>query len=533
MSDIPDNIQAIYDEIDREAPPVPDGSYATAGNDRAEPEPWPEITPLLTELPPVQAFDFKLLPRGLGAWVADVVERTQCPPDFVAVTVMAGLASLVGRKVAIHPKQKDDWLVTPNLWAALIGRPSTMKSPAMAEGLRPLKRLAAQARKDHELALLEYKADRLFHKQRAALLEQEVKKALKSGDKLKIKAVKEEALAAVQDNEDPPTERRYIINDVTLEKIGELLNQNPNGLLLERDELTGWLKNLDREDKANDRAFYIECFNGSNSYTYDRIGRGTLYIESTTLSIIGGIQPSRLRPYIWQAINQGAGDDGLIQRFQLAVYPDDPGHWRNIDRWPDSDLRNAAFEIYQRLDEAEPLPTDDEGRVQGVRFDPDGQAVFNEWRSDLENKVREPDIHPAIESHLVKYRSLMPSLALIINEVEQGHAQAVTASSALKAIGWCQYLESHMHRIYGGAIDPATQGAKIILERRDRLPDPFKVKAIRQKGWAGLSETRQVKAALSELIESGYIREVAQHTKGRPAVSYEWNPTLKEQEKNL
>jgi putative DNA primase/helicase len=30
----------------------------------------------------------------------------------------------------------------------------------------------------------------------------------------------------------PPVERRYLVNDTTVEKLGELLNHNPNGLPL-------------------------------------------------------------------------------------------------------------------------------------------------------------------------------------------------------------------------------------------------------------------------------------------------------------
>jgi len=504
------------------------GTYQlSAPNNEIATEQWPTITPLNTSLPPVEPFNYKLLPDGLTAWVEDIVERTQCPPDFVGVTVMVALASLIGRKVAIHPKQHDDWLVTPNLWGVIIGRPSAMKSPAMAEGLRPLKRLAVAASQLHKEEVKGYQVEKVFKKQQDTILEQDIKTALKSGETEKIDAARNDAIAAVNDSQREPTEKRYIVNDATVEKLGELLNQNSNGLLLERDELTGWLKNLDREDKANDRSFYLECFNGGGNYTYDRIGRGTLHIESTTVSLIGCLQPSRLRPYVWHAINQGTGDDGLIQRFQLAVYPDDTGKWINIDKWPNRNSKQDAFDIFQRLDDLEPLPRDDEGRVQGVRFDEDGQKLFNEWRNELEQKIREPGIHPAVESHLTKYRSLMPSLALIINEVEQGHCLSVTEQSARKAAAWCQYLESHAMRIYGGAIDPTAQGAATILERKGKLHDGFTRRSVHRKNWAGLSEVAHVKAALNELVECGYLRTVESQiieTGGRPSTSYFWNP---------
>ncbi len=70
-----------------------------------------------------------------------------------------------------------------------------------------------------------------------------------------------------------------VVNDATVEKLGELLNQNPNGLLLFRDELSGFLRLMDRPGHENDRGFYCEAWNGTGAYTYDRFGRGTLRIE--------------------------------------------------------------------------------------------------------------------------------------------------------------------------------------------------------------------------------------------------------------
>lgn len=143
----------------------------------------------------------------------------------------------------------------------------------------------------------------------------------------------------------------------------------------------------------------------------------------------------------------------MIQRLQLAVWPDNPGEWKNIDRWPDADAKERAFTLFQRLDELPLLEPDEEGRIAGVHFDDEGQEIFDQWRLELESKIRQPDIHPAIEAHLTKYRSLMPSLALILNECDIGHLKPVTAASARKAAAWCTYLEQHAYRIYGASID--------------------------------------------------------------------------------
>src|SRR3989442_15687344 len=96
----------------------------------------------------------------------------------------------------------------------------------------------------------------------------------------------------------PPVGKRYLVNDTTVEKLGELLNHHPNGLLLFRDELSGWLHTMDRPGHENDRAFCCEAWNGTSGYTYDRIGRGTLHIRAACLSVLGGIQPGPLERYL-------------------------------------------------------------------------------------------------------------------------------------------------------------------------------------------------------------------------------------------
>ncbi len=157
-------------------------------------------------------------------------------------------------------------------------------------------------------------------------------KALKNDDRDGARGI----LAGLvgDDDVDPPCPR-IVINDATVEKLGELLNENPRGMLLIRDELPGFLARMESEEYQSDRAFYLEAFNGDGRFIYDRIGRGTVHIENCTVSIIGGVQPSRIAPIVRGAMS-GASNDGLIQRLQMAVWPDDVGSWRWVDRKPNT-----------------------------------------------------------------------------------------------------------------------------------------------------------------------------------------------------
>ena len=182
-----------------------------------------------------------------------------------------------------------------------------------------------------------------------------------------------------------PTERRYVTNDTSYEKLGEILAENPNGILAHRDELVSLLKTLDREEFAAARGFYLTAWNGKDRYTFDRIMRGKTYIQAACVSLLESTQPGCLAEYVRRAISGGAGDDGLIQRFGLLVWPDQSLEWKNIDRYPNSEARNAAGECFAGFDSLDPggigaEPTSTFQSVPVLRLDGEAHHLFLEWR---------------------------------------------------------------------------------------------------------------------------------------------------------
>ena len=145
----------------------------------------PEIAPkpLPCELTRVMPWHDELLPADLREYVRDVAERTQCPPDFIGVALVVAVSAVVGRKFTIHPKQHDDWMVVPNQWGIVIGRPSAMKSPALKQALRPLHALESRARKQYGLAEADHKASSELLEMERNAAKVKAKKLLSSGDK--------------------------------------------------------------------------------------------------------------------------------------------------------------------------------------------------------------------------------------------------------------------------------------------------------------------------------------------------------------
>jgi hypothetical protein len=212
----------------------------------------------------------------------------------------------------------------------------------------------------------------------------------------------------------------------------------------------------------------------------------------------------------------------------LAVYPDERGKWENVDRYPNIDVKNAVYATIQQLAEMAEI---DEPVI--LQFTPDAQAVFNEWRYELENnKLLNNDDHPALIAHLAKYRSLLPSLALIIHLVDTCDAEVspVSEMAIIKACGWCDYLESHARRIYADATNNPLKTAKLILNKikSGKLSNGFNQREINRKGWSGLADITEIKEGIETLIDCSYLLECVIETSGRPAVTYWVNPKIME-----
>lgn len=519
---LPEGLSKSWDLADDLPAGMTDADLARILEAAGSPAAWAAPVTITSSLPPVEPFEPEMLPEALRGYVFDVADRQQSVPDFVAVAALCGLAAMIGNRVRVGPKQNDDWVEVPNLWGAIIGPPSAMKSPAMQSALGPVYALQDEMRQAWQASIEAGDIDDVL----SSIDEKEAKKraakAIKDGDRDAARSI----LADLQkDDEDETPCPRIVVNDATVEKLGELLNENPRGLLLIRDELPGFLAKMESEEYASERAFYLEAFNGSGRFTYDRIGRGTVHIANCTLSLIGGVQPSRIAPLVRGAI-AGTSNDGLIQRLQLTVWPDARSSWTWVDRHPDKDAREAFEKVFRDLHDF-PLGRPDEPLV--LRFSPEGQDLFRAWMEEIQTEARAGNISPVLEAHLLKMPKTVASLALLFELIDGGQFD-IGRTATLRALAWADYLRSHARRLYASGGTMVEDGARLIVERRGQLPDEFSARDVYRKHWAGLGDNETVADAIDLLIKTSHCRETkrTETLMGRPAAVYQWNPALGE-----
>ena len=262
--------------------------------------------------------------------------------------------------------------------------------------------------------------------------------------------------------------------DVTFEKLQDIMSENPAGILLIRDELTGWLGlEFERNNAVKgERQFCLTAWNGDTEYTVDRIGRGTVRVPACCLSVLGGIQPQRLEDYLLDAGRSKHNNDGMIQRFQVLAWPDMPTDFQYVVP-PDKGAGERASRVFRKIMEVDPLSP------LRFRFADDAQDIFASWHEDLERTVRQATLPPELISHLSKYRSLMPSLALLFEIADRATGSGgfvgswpgdtsgfgrVSFDHVMKAHQACLYLESHARRVYR-FFAPEIRGARALAEK--------------------------------------------------------------------
>jgi len=505
---------------------------------------WPDPEEIKPTLLPVEPLDLEILPKILRQFVSDVSERLQAPPDFVAAPAIVMFGKLIGTACVIKPKRYDDWEVIPNLWGGIIGPPSIKKSPCTSAAFKPLDRLEAKAEQAFEDARNDHEVIKITHELRMDGAKNQLKNYIKGNDpdKSLLIAQQEDELRDLQQHQpEPPVTKRYRTNDTTVEKLGELLQQNPRGLLVERDELTGLLTSWDKAGHESDRAFYLECWNSDRSFSVDRIKRGSIRIDKACASLFGGIQPARLEHYLERMTT--FENDGLIQRFQLLVYPDVPAKFKNIDRAPNREIFEQVCNIAEKLSESDftefgACKDDDEGTAY-FNFDDAAQAHFNSWLEDLHNIKLRADDDPIILEHLAKYPKLVPSLALIfylVDCVANNSKGPVSLDALERAMQYAEYLESHARRIYSIAANIKQQRAIALSKkiRAGKLKNGFTARDVYRNKWHLLTNREHVEVAVEELVEANWLRKqpIAKLNGGRSTEVYHINPKILDSSEN-
>jgi Protein of unknown function (DUF3987) len=224
----------------------------------------------------------------------------------------------------------------------------------------------------------------------------------------------------------------------------------------------------------------------------------------------------------------------MLQRFQVLVYPDHR-KWEWRDEAPDPFARERAYETIERLANFDPVawgasPAGQYDKFTAFRFMDDAQEIFIQWSIEFHDRIN-GESDPLIQQHLSKYDKLFPALALVLHLIDcaaHGVRGSITRPCAIRAAGWCEYLEAHARRCYGLLKDSGLRSAQALARKLERgeLKNGFTAREVRRHQWTGLKTERSVDAAIEWVEDCGWVRPMRPtHGQiGRPTTRYEIHP---------
>ncbi len=448
-----------------------------------------EPRPFHISLHVVPPFPVEVLPIDVSHYLQICSKQFSLPTDFAGTVFLTLLAGIIGRSTCLSMRHGQDWIEAANIWAVLIGNPSSKKSPTYRRISRMIAALEQTALHEHKLALKE-------HRRR-----------------------KKEAKENEEDfEEEEPRMRRYTTDDCTTPKLRDLMGSNPRGIILRNDELKGQLEKLDKIGSEGDRSFMMQCWSGIEFYNEDRMTRNGGFQIPLTLTWIGCIPPTALATYLRQAQSYGSGADGFMQRFQMVTFPDITQPYEICKELIPSELETKIQQIFVSIDQ-QAL----NNSARDLHFDEEAQLLFDRWQTSLENDCRSGH-HPIYwESHLGKQPKLLATLCIVLHrllEASSGHSSDTISVITFQAAETLRYYyQEHAHRCYDSIESLEVIDARRILEliKNKRLSARFKSQDIYRPGLGGLKDPQRVKTALELLRDSSWValEKIQGHT-GKP-----------------
>jgi hypothetical protein len=440
-----------------------------------------------------------------SGWMVDAARTASAPPDYIAAALLTAVSAAIGN--SCWARAWEGFEQPPIIWAMIIGNPSAGKSPAMKAAMAPLRAIERAARMEAEAAHSRWREER-------ELFEAGLARWRKSGG------------AGMSRPSDPPEEPhvpQLFVNDATVEKLGQILANQPRGCLMLRDEISGWMKSMNQyKSGGSDRQFWLECYDGG-PFRVDRLSRDSIDIDRLSVGVLGGIQPDPLATLL-MGLQQ---EDGLLARF-LVVWPDLP-RVRRPERALDVRMVERALSRLYGL----PMMEGPDGKP-APRMVPLSDAASSKLEKYADGvRSSESELNGLLKSFAGKTPGMALRLALILALMEWSIGdeddlpEVIEASFMEKALFLVSdYFFKMAKRAYAEAATPPEERAARLIGRAivERRLTQVTLSDVREMKLDGVRKADQIQAALRVLVDGNILSEMEVKTGGRPRVVYAVNP---------
>ena len=442
-----------------------------------------------------EPFPIELLPSSIGRLCTESAQAKNIEPVHVAINALAAVASVIGSAYKIELKK--DWREPAILWTCLVADSGSGKTPGLDSAVAPLRLIQKHADDSYDLQCRNYEEDRESYN-----LEYDDWKRNKK--KRNTEESPEKPIA--------PTLETLIVDDATLEAVAEVLEGNPFGILLLKDELASWLNSFDcyrSSGGSKDLPSWLSIHGGKPFRINRKTGKKVIRSNNPAVSLCGGIQPNVLFRIVKD--NDDFFDSGLTARILFAMPPDKPMHWTEVET---SDEAIAMYEnIFRTLwswRRSPSMPTPDEPFI--VRLSEDAKELFVRFFNS--NSDERTILDGDLKASWAKFAGYAARLALVFHVVQRieddGPMHILKGDSMQRAIRLILWFKRETARILKFlrqtkcAIDFEAQAILETIEKNDGTITVRDLQRHRSK-YRGRGGIQRATTILESLAEQGKL----------------------------
>lgn len=264
-----------------------------------------------TVRPPLEwePFPVEVFPEPIQRYVIESAGACGVDPGYVAPLVLSAVSSMIGSAYRI--RLKDGWDEPSSIWTALVAESGSGKSPALDAAVGPIREFQQRLDEEYRESLEEFEREKMQ-------FEVDLAKWKKKGS----------ASDSQPERPAPPIPSTLLVDDTTVEAVAEITEDNPCGVLLPKDELSGWLGCFDAYKNGSgskDLSFWLSVHGVRYFRSNRKTGKKLVIAKTPAVAICGGIQNGMLKKILVD--NEHFFDSGLAARILFAMPPDKPVYW--------------------------------------------------------------------------------------------------------------------------------------------------------------------------------------------------------------
>ena len=370
-------------------------------------------------------FPIDIFPKDIQTYLIECRTKLDSSVEYMGVSLLWLISVCIGNSIEMEVKK--GWIENLSVWISVVGKAGLGKTPSISNIIFPLTKINAK----------------------------EIKKYIKESEKYENyinlpKKEKDQYSEVLK-----PLKSQFIANDITLEALVDLHQESDNSVGVFKDELAGWLKDMNKYREGSDLEFWLSTWSGK-SVNLNRLTRKGSFVEKPFIPVLGGIQPSIFNSFYTDENK----DNGFMDRM-LLCYPD-----LSIEKYNENEIsddilkwyKETVISFYDTIKRV--IKRDQEGSIiqKTANFSDEAKTewmrIFNEM-TDIQNNDEE---NQYLKSMYPKQKSYIPRFACLIHVFNEfmsdgGETLVISKESVLKAEKLSKYFVATAKKIKINAVD--------------------------------------------------------------------------------